>query len=225
MPGVTEQAVMGVAHGTMFAAGAEHLAFDTAVASGPTRAGLKHCTATDRALQLGDMVFLDMGATYRGYYADVSRCVIVGDPPETARRLIVAAEDLFAELVQLGTAGKAIAEWHEDGLRIAHELGYGDSYQRHGFGHGLGCMVFERPSLRYGPSPEVLEPGMVFAFEPMIVVSDLGTGVVRQDACRRRAPRSGSTFRTPDAELQPMSDLSNIEYSGDDPADGAGPPT
>jgi Xaa-Pro aminopeptidase len=47
-----------------------------------------------------------------------------------------------------------------------------------GFGHGIGCMLFESPSLRYQTSTDVLEPGMTFAFEPMIIVDGLGTGCV-----------------------------------------------
>ncbi len=201
VPGVTEQAVMGIAHGTMFAAGAEHLAFDTAVASGPLRAGMKHCTPTQRTLQPGDMVFLDMGATFHGYYADVSRCAIVGDPPPDALRLMVAAENLFSSMVELGRPGKLVSDWHEDGLRLASDLGYADYYKRGGFGHGLGCMVYERPNLRYGPNSEVLEPGMTFAFEPMFVVGGLGTGVVED------------TMLVTEYGLVPLSGLPTRTYS------------
>ena len=201
VPGVTEQAVMGIAHGAMFAAGAEHLAFDTAVASGPLRAGMKHCTPTWRALESGDMVFLDMGATYHGYYADVSRCAIVGDPSPESLRLMIAAENLFAELSQLGRPGKAVTEWHEDGQRVARELGFEQHYKRGGFGHGLGCMVYERPNLRQGPNPEILETGMTFAFEPMFVVGGLGTGVVED------------TMLVTERGLEPLSGLPTRAYS------------
>lgn len=180
LPGVTEQAVAGIAHGTMFAAGAEHLAFETAVASGGRRAGLKHCAPTWRAMQPGDLVFLDMGATVDGYYADVSRCVAVDEPTPEGWRLLAAAEDLYAELARLGRPGMALVDWHADALRLAAELGFADAYKPNGFGHGLGCMLFERPSLHYGDNPEVLEEGMIFAFEPMIVVDGLGTGVVEE---------------------------------------------
>lgn len=180
VPGVSENVVTGVAHGTMFAAGAQDRAFDTAVASGPLRAGMKHCTPTQRIMQSGDMVFLDMGANYHGYNADVSRCTIVGEPAGDALRLMVAAEEIFAAMVELGRPGKAFSEWHEDGLRLARELGYADFYKVDGLGHGLGCMVFERPTLRYRDNPEILEPGMTFAFEPMFVIDGLGTGVVEE---------------------------------------------
>jgi Xaa-Pro dipeptidase len=200
-PGVTEQAVGAAGHGTMFAAGAEFLGFDSAVASGPRRAGFKHCAPTWRVLQSGDMVFLDMGATLDGYYADVSRCVIVGDPPPEAVRLMTAAEDLFAEVAALARPGTPVAAWHEEALRSARQLPYGEHYRRDGFGHGLGCMLFERPNLRYGQTAEVLEQGMTFAFEPMFVVAGLGTGVVEE------------TVLVTDDGLEPLSGLPTRTYS------------
>lgn len=200
-PGVSEQAVAAIAHGTMFAAGAEALGFDTAVASGDQRAGFKHCVPTWRPMEAGDMVFLDMGATLDGYYADVSRCVVVGSPSADALQLLTAAEDLFGKVAALARPGKAIADWHEDALRIAADLPFGQYYMRDGFGHGLGCMLFERPNLRYGRTSDVLEVGMTFAFEPMLVVSGLGTGVVEE------------TVLVTEGGLEPLSGLPTRTYS------------
>ncbi len=180
VPGITEQAAMAAGHGTLFAAGAEDLAFNTAVSSGPQRAGIKHCTPTWRQMQEGDLVFIDMGAKLDGYYADVSRCVAVGTPTPEGKRLLAAGETLYRELMAMAKPGMAIAAWQEEGIRIGRDLGYGETYMRYGFGHGLGCVLFERPSLRYGATTDLLEPGMTFAFEPMIVVEGLGTAVVEE---------------------------------------------
>lgn len=177
-PGVTEQAAAAAAHGAMFAAGASWLAFESALSSGPERAGFKHCAPGWRAFEDGDLVFIDMGVILDGYYSDVSRCAAVGEPTQEGRRLLGAGETLYAELVQLARPGKALADLHEDAIRIARELGYGREYMPGGFGHGIGCMLFESPSLRYQETTDVLEVGMTFAFEPMIVVEGLGTGVV-----------------------------------------------
>ena len=178
VPGVTERAASAALHGAMFAAGADYPAFEPAVASGPLRAGLKHCAPTWRAFEPGDLVFIDTGAIVDGYYTDVSRTVAVGDPSDEARRLLAAGEILYAELVKLSTPGTALSELHEHAIRIADELGYGEHYMPGGFGHGIGCMLFESPSLRYQVTTDVLEPGMTFAFEPMIIVDGLGTAVV-----------------------------------------------
>jgi Xaa-Pro aminopeptidase len=201
VPGVTERAVAAAAHGTMFAAGADALAFDTAVASGGKRAGMKHCAPTWRTMAEGDLVFLDMGAMVDGYYADVSRCVAVGEPTPEGRRLLAAGEALYRGVADIARPGLPVAALHAEALRLAGELGYADAYMRQGFGHGLGCMLFERPDLRYGLSDEVLEPGMTFAYEPMLVVTGLGTAVVEE------------TMLVTDAGLEPLSGLPTRLYS------------
>lgn len=177
VPGVTERAAAAAGHAAMFAAGADYLAFEPALSSG-RRAGLKHCAPSWRALEEGDLVFIDTGAVVNGYYSDLSRSVAVGEPIAEGRRLLEASEILFAELVKLAKPGVSIQGLHEDAIRIAGELGYADEYMPGGFGHGIGCMLFESPSLRYQTSTDVLEPGMTFAFEPMIIVDGLGTGCV-----------------------------------------------
>jgi Xaa-Pro dipeptidase len=177
VPGVTERAASAACNGAMFAAGADYLAFEPALSSG-ARAGLKHVAPSWRAFEEGDLVFIDTGATVSGYYSDISRSVAVGEPSEAGRRLLAAGEMLYAELVKLANPGKPISEWHDDAIRIADDLGFGDEYMPGGFGHGIGCMLFETPSLRYQVTTDVLEPGMTFAFEPMIIVDGLGTAVV-----------------------------------------------
>jgi Xaa-Pro aminopeptidase len=178
--GVTEQAAMAIGHGALFAAGAEDRAFNTAVSSGPLRAGVKHCTPTWRQMEEGDLVFIDMAAKLDGYHADVSRCVAVGEPTPEGKRLLAAGEIIYRELMTFGKPGMTIAAWQEEAIRIAGDLGYRDVYMTAGFGHGLGCYLFERPSLLYGVTTDILEPGMTFAFEPMFVAQGLGTAVVEE---------------------------------------------
>ena len=177
VPGVTERAAAAAGHGAMFAAGADYLAFEPALSSG-RRAGLKHCAPTWRTLERADLVFIDTGAVVAGYYSDVSRSVAVGEPTAEGRRLLAAGEVLYAELVKLAVPGRSIQDLHRHAIRIAADLGYADEYMPGGFGHGIGCMLFESPSLRYESSRDVLEPGMTFAFEPMIIVDGLGTACV-----------------------------------------------
>ena len=201
VPGVTEQAALGIGHGALFAAGAEDLAFNSAVSSGPLRAGVKHCTPTWRLMVEGDLVFIDMGAKLGGYHADVSRCVAVGEPTSEGKRLLAAGEIVYRELMAMAKPGMAIADWQEAGIRIGHELGYPNDYMTYGFGHGLGCLLFERPSLRYGETTDLLEPGMTFAFEPMFVVQGLGTAVVEE------------TVVVTDTGVEPLSGLWTARYS------------
>jgi Xaa-Pro aminopeptidase len=162
---------------------------------------MKHCAPTWRAFEESDIVFIDTGAVVSGYYCDLSRSVAVGEPTEEGRRLLAAGEILYAELVKLSKPGTPLSELHEDAIRIAGELGYGDHYMPGGFGHGIGCMLFESPSLRYGVTKDVLEPGMTFAFEPMIIVDGLGTAVVED------------TMLVTEEGIEPLSGLPTAFYS------------
>src|SRR5262249_53332937 len=200
VPGVTERAAAAAGHAAMFAAGADYLAFEPALSSG-RRAGLKHCAPSWRALEEGDLVFIDTGAVVNGYYSDLSRSVAVGEPTAEGRRLLEASEILFAELVKLAKPGVSIQALHEDAIRIAGELGYADEYMPGGFGHGIGCMLFESPSLRYQTSTDILEPGMTFAFEPMIIVDGLGTGCVED------------VMLVTESGIEPLSGLPTALYS------------
>jgi Xaa-Pro aminopeptidase len=54
----------------------------------------------------------------------------------------------------------------------------GKDFCAEGFGHGIGLDLFEGPGGLFNGSKAVLEPGMTVAYEPMVVVEGLGTGVV-----------------------------------------------
>ncbi len=177
-PGVTEQAVMAAAHAAGFAAGADALAFDTAVASGP-RAGLKHCAPTDRVMREGDLVFLDMGAVYRGYCADVSRSAAVGRAGPEARRFLDAGLAMFETVLAAARPRVAVVELIAAARDVAERTGFAEDYMPKGFGHGLGCSLFEQPSLR-PISAAVLEPGHTFALEPMLIRLYFGTACVEE---------------------------------------------
>ncbi len=177
-PGVTERAVMAAAHAAGFAAGADALAFDSAVASGP-RAGLKHCAPTERVMQTGDLVFLDMGAVCQGYCADVSRSAVVGRPSAEARRFLDTGLAMFEAVIDKAKPGVAVVDLIATARDVAERAGFGEDYMPMGFGHGLGCSLFEHPSLRR-ISTAVLEPGHTFALEPMLVRFNFGTACVEE---------------------------------------------
>ena len=104
VPGVTERAASAALHGAMFAAGADYPAFEPAVASGPQRAGMKHCAPTWRAFEESDLVFIDTGAIVNGYYTDVSRTVAVGEPTEEATAPARRRRDPLRRARQAGEA-------------------------------------------------------------------------------------------------------------------------
>src|SRR5262249_19797007 len=86
-PGVTEHDLAAEANHAMFRAGAEHPAFAISVVAG-RRAGFKHMAPTSYAVRQGDMVYIDVGGRYMGYYSDASRQRVCGEPSAEQRRFM-----------------------------------------------------------------------------------------------------------------------------------------
>ena len=175
--GVEDFAVAAAAVGAMRALGATE-AFETCVVTGKY-AGLKHGYPRGARLAKGDMVFLDLGAHYKGYCSDMSRCTYIGGPVEgEARDLLELGLELYhagLEVMGPGVPVKHICDVLE-ARALKHRLG--QHFCPEGFGHGVGLDLFEGPGGLFNGSKAVLAPGMTIAYEPMVVVENLGTGVV-----------------------------------------------
>jgi Xaa-Pro aminopeptidase len=78
-PGVTERELAISLERAMTDLGADGLAFDTIVASGPNGA-IPHHVPSGRPFEAGDMITVDCGAQYQGYHADMTRTVVLGQP-------------------------------------------------------------------------------------------------------------------------------------------------
>jgi methionyl aminopeptidase len=137
---------------------------------------LVHGIPSDRALQPGDIVSIDLGATYKGFVGDTAVTVGVGEITEEAQRLIdVTRESLWRGIlaaragVRLGVVSNAIGEYIESqGFGIVREY----------VGHGVGREMHEEPQVpNYGPPDRgpILRKGMVLALEPMVTVGDWRT--------------------------------------------------
>ncbi|MGH7764267.1 MAG: M24 family metallopeptidase [Candidatus Dormibacteraceae bacterium] len=176
LPGASEHQVAGVGNGTMFALGAEAVAFDTAVGAGP-RAGLKHSVPTGRIMQTGDMVFIDIGAKLDGYHSDLSRTFVIGEPSQEQRRFLATAERMFQVWLDDARPGSVVPELKAKCKEIAYEAGYVEEHMPMGQGHGLGTAMWEMPWFSFEAN-QVLKEGMVFALEPMLVKLGFGTAVV-----------------------------------------------
>jgi len=150
--------------------------FKTSVISGP-QAGLKHGHPRRRRMQEGEMVFTDVGVDYEGYMSDVSRCTVVGPATGTARDLLGVGLDLYHAGLRAMGPGRTIDEVSDALLAVVRGTKYEPYYCPGGFGHGIGMSVLEVPGLYRGNKTE-LRPRMTVAYEPMVVVEGLGTGVV-----------------------------------------------
>jgi Xaa-Pro aminopeptidase/Xaa-Pro dipeptidase len=146
-------------------------AFDLIVASGP-RGAMPHGVASDRVIQDGDLVTVDMGAQLRGYHSDMTRTVAVGTPgAEMARvyRAVLEAEEAAVRAVKPGVRTAELDCLARD-ILTGH--GLGEAFA-HSLGHGVGLEVHEAPSLR-GTSDDVLQPGMIITIEPGAYLPGVG---------------------------------------------------
>jgi len=182
-PGARECEIAGEAMKVLFSLGGEfaHLA-SPFVASGermspPTR------FATDKLVRHGDLVFIDIGACWNGYFGDVGRAVICGKPSAMQKRIY----QTVYEALQAGIEKMRSGNTNEDVARAiratAAKHGLQDHFINLFIGHGIGISPNEPPYIGEqtpGAEEVVLEPGMVFAVEPLIWVPGVrGGGGVR----------------------------------------------
>lgn len=170
-PGVSEFDLSGEANHAMFKAGSEHPAFAISVAAGP-RSGFKHVAPTENKVKEGDMVYVDLGGRYMGYYSDCSRQRVCGEPTPEQRRFMETQIQIVEAVTKAARPGKVIGDLAEVGVQIARDAGYEQYlYFR---GHGIGCASHDLPSFAPG-NPKTLEENMVFCLEPMLVKKEFGT--------------------------------------------------
>ncbi|HLU63404.1 MAG TPA: Xaa-Pro peptidase family protein [Protaetiibacter sp.] len=159
--GVTEAEIAAVVASEMVAAHAEPRFI--VVTSGP-RSALADAYATGRALEPGDLLRFDVGGMYEGYWSDLGRTAVVGEPSakQTAYYdAILAGEDAQFELARPGVAAE---ELFHRAIEVVEQTGGPNPYRRQHCGHGIGLEVYEAPIVR-PDSPTPLEPGMTFCFE------------------------------------------------------------
>lgn len=147
----------------------------------------------------GDIVSIDFGIYYNGYYGDAARTIIVGDVSKSVRDFVKTAEDAFYAGINKMRVGNRIGDISNAIQSLVESRGYG--VVRDLVGHGIGTSLHEDPPVpNYGKSgtgPDIVE-GMVLAIEPMITMGDYR---VLYDA-------DGWTTRTYDGKLS-----AHFEYS------------
>jgi Xaa-Pro aminopeptidase len=145
--------------------GAETVAFETIVASGPNSAR-PHGRASDRQISRGETVIVDTGCVVGGYASDYTRTFTTGfveGPIKEAYALVLAAQQAGFDALRAGVRGSdadAAARRVVDGTAFAGMFG-------HGLGHGLGLEVHEAPRLST-ESTDTLAAGNVVTVEPGI---------------------------------------------------------
>lgn len=135
-----------------------------------------HGLPSDRVLEEGDLLKIDMGVLHKGFHTDSARTVLVGNKGDSIKRSLIQTTKESLEIGiskarvgnTLGDIGSAIQKHIEDkGFNVVRDL----------VGHGIGKELHEPPQvLNYGKAGtgEKLISGMVIAIEPMVVTGKWG---------------------------------------------------
>ena len=164
MIGLSERQLSRKLSDLLLDAGNDSVGFAT-VARGPHSASPHH-TMTEHIIEEGDMVLFDFGGRYQGYYADVTRTVVAGQPSkevEDIYHIVQNAQQAAVEAVKPGVTANVVDHAARD---LIAQAGYSEQFV-HRVGHGVGLEIHEPPYLT-SDSNTVLEPGMTFSVEPGI---------------------------------------------------------
>jgi Xaa-Pro aminopeptidase len=170
-PGMTEKEVQWEISRKMIELEADGPAFPTIVASGPN-GSMPHAVASQRRIQRGELITIDMGARYKGYCADMTRTICLGEPAEARMRQIYDAVLLAMRTCEQKLyAGISGREADALARNVLAKAGLAE-YFIHSTGHGVGLQVHEGPLLsQRAPEQVKLPVGCVVTVEPGVYIA------------------------------------------------------
>ena len=145
--------------------GADGLAFETIVASGKN-SSKPHAVPTDKKIEAGDAITIDMGCKYKGYCSDMTRTIFAGYVPVQAQKVydLVLKNELqtlkeYKEGASIRMASKMVEnDFKLNGYDLLHSLG-----------HGVGLDIHEMPFIN-GKNDSTFKANMVVTNEPGIYI-------------------------------------------------------
>ncbi len=145
--------------------GADGLAFDTIVASGKN-SSKPHAIPTNKKIEPGDAITIDMGCKYNGYCSDMTRTIFAGYVPVQIQRvydLVLKNENQTLKEYKDGVSIRLVGKMVENDLKL-------NGYSLvHSLGHGVGLDIHEMPFIN-GKNDNTLRANMVVTNEPGIYI-------------------------------------------------------
>jgi len=169
--GEIEHRLAAEASYAMMRDGAEAHAFEFTVGSGP-RSAYPHASSTGRRIERGDLIVVDVGASYCGYCSDITRTFIAGKPDAKKAEIyetVSRSHDAAYSAMKLGANCRDV---DAASRKVISDAGYGRNYT-HSLGHGVGLEIHEPPSVSQ-TSNEILRNGNVVSNEPGIYMHGFG---------------------------------------------------
>lgn len=129
--------------------------------------------AEGKILREGDMVSIDLGVNYKGFYGDIAETVSLGKISVSAQKLMDVTYRAFHEACKNACSGKRIGDISFSIQSYVEQNGF--SVVRDYCGHGIGRELHEKPEVpdfgRPGTGQKLI-PGMIIAIEPMVCEGD-----------------------------------------------------
>lgn len=128
-----------------------------------------------KRIERNEPIIVDFAGCVDGYLVDQTRVLAIGGISDRLRRAYDDMIRVQERMTELALPGTPWGDVYEGCRALAEELGYADSFmgargaQVSFIGHGIGIEIDEYPFIARGFTEMVLEPGMVFAFEPKVV--------------------------------------------------------
>lgn len=139
-----------------------------------------HGIPSGRSLKKGDIISLDVGVNYKGFYGDAAVTLAVGKVSPLARRLVSVTEEALENGLKEVVEGKRLSDLSSAIQNYTESEGF--SVVRNFVGHGIGRDLHEDPQIpNYGNPGEgpVLRAGMTLAIEPMINAGGWGVKILK----------------------------------------------
>lgn len=169
--GRTEIEVAAEIEYAMRSEGSWGTAFESLVSSGAGSA-FPHGGCTEKKIRSGDLVVVDIGATYHNYCSDMTRTMVAGKPSEKQKKLFAIVSEAHEKAFEAINPGAKAKDVDLAARGVIEKAGYGKFFV-HNLGHGIGLEVHEPPSL--GPlSKDKLTAGNVVSNEPGVYLVNYG---------------------------------------------------
>ncbi|HYZ02149.1 MAG TPA: Xaa-Pro peptidase family protein, partial [Candidatus Binatia bacterium] len=182
-PGVRETDVVAEAMHALFRLGGEQAHVDTPFVASGEHMSPPNRISSDKIIREGDLVFVDIGAMWSGYFGDLGRTVVCGSPSPRQRDVYTAVFEGLRDATAAMAPGRTTDDVAAAVRAAAARHGLQDQFISLFIGHGVGIGSNEPPYIGEtlpGAGAAVLEEGMTFAVEPLIWVPGVrGGGGVR----------------------------------------------
>ena len=168
--GVTENDVAAEVYHALFKSGSEYSPIPFLINSGPKSASL-HGTPSDKVIEKGDVVTLELGGVCKRYTVNPLRTVVIGQPSEKVKEIHGLLHEALTKATEAVEPGVPVGELDRITRRITKKYDFGRLH-RTGYGLEAGYPPAWMGNLSIlDGDPHVLEPRMVFSSEPTVCVT------------------------------------------------------